>query len=332
MATTEVVVVCEHARGQTEAANARLIAAGSEFAACAGARLVCLIVGEGVTAQAASLARHADEVLVADSALLAHFDPYQLLAVLEQVVRERNPLAMLFSHTHAGMDLAPRLAARLRVAVVSNCLDATFEDGTACFTRLVYRGRLHAKVAVDSRPIVATLQPGIAQLPSRSTAGAVTTLAIPPCKPSRVRLLRTIEPQRTGLDITKSDVVVAGGRGIGSKENFSVVNELAAALGGVAACSRPLVDMGWFGVERQVGLSGNTVKPRLYVACGISGAIEHLHGMREARTIVAINRDPDAPIFRVAHYGLVGDLNEIVPEVTREVGARRAPASRSEGK
>ena len=328
MACTEVVVVCEPARSQAEAANARLIAAGSEFAARAGAKLVCLIAGEGVAAQAATFAHYADEVLVADSPLLAHFDPYRLLGIIERVVGERKPLAVLFSHTHAGIDLAPRLAARLRVAVASNCLDATFEGDTACFTRLVYRGRLHAKVAIDSRPIIATLQPGSAPLPSRSTPGVVTTVAIPPGKPPRARPLRMIEPERAGVDIAKSDVVVAGGRGIGSKENFSVVSELAAALGGVAACSRPLVDMGWFGVERQVGLSGNTVKPKLYVACGISGAIEHLHGMRESRTIVAINKDPDAPIFRVAHFGLVGDLNEIVPEVTREVAARRAaPAS-----
>jgi electron transfer flavoprotein alpha subunit len=140
-----------------------------------------------------------------------------------------------------------------------------------------------------------------------------------------------MEPARDGLDISKAEIVVAGGRGIGEKESFELVRELAGALGGVPACSRPLVDMGWLATSHQVGLSGKTVKPKLYVACGISGAVEHVLGMKESQVIVAINKDPGAPIFRIAHYGIVGDLNEILPELIEEVRAAKAGMEAHDG-
>ena len=182
----------------------------------------------------------------------------------------------------------------------------------------MYRGRVLAKVALTARPIIATLQPGGSEPASAARQGAIKTITVAADPNPKIRPLRTIEPERTGIDIGKAEIVVAGGRGIGERDNFILVDNLAEALGGVPACSRPLVDMGWFGTNYQVGLSGNTVKPRLYVACGISGAVEHLHGMKESETIVVINKDPDAPIFKVADYGLVGDLNEIMPALIKE--------------
>ena len=172
--------------------------------------------------------------------------------------------------------------------------------------------------------MIATVQQSGANAPPANKSGTVSSIEAPAGGEERIRAVRTMEPERGGVDITKADIVVSGGRGIGEKANFALINELAEALGGVPACSRPLVDMGWFGSNYQVGLSGNTVKPKLYVACGISGAVEHLHGMKESGTIVAINKDADAPIFKVAHFGVVGDLNEIVPQLTKEVRAASA--------
>ena len=324
MSSADVVIVCEAGKGQTEAANARLIAAGVELAAHRGGRLACLLSGHGVLAKATELAGYVDDVYLADSPQCEQFSPLAFLKAVQKLVEDLRPGAVLFGHTFIGMDLAPRLAAKLGVGVASNCFGLAMDADTVTFLRPMYRGRVHAKVVLESSPLIATLQLGASQLPLPNKAGNVTRIDVRPAESATVRPIRTIEPERQGVDITKAEIVVSGGRGIGTKENFSLVNDLADALGGVPACSRPLVDMGWFGTSRQVGLSGNTVKPKLYIACGISGAIEHLHGMKESGIIVAINQDPGAPIFKVAHFGMVGDLNELMPELIAQVRAARA--------
>jgi len=282
-----------------------------------GGRMVCLLAGDGMGAKAADIARFAHEVWVAE--LGSH--PYNScthLAAVRMLADEIRPGAILFGHTYIGMDLAPRLGATLGVASVANCLSITVEDDAVHVLRPMYRGRVLAKVALTARPIIATLQPAGVEPAPAGRQGAVRTITVAVDPNPKMRPLRIIEPDRTGIDIGKAEIVVAGGRGIGERDNFVLVDNLAEALGGVPACSRPLVDMGWFGTNYQVGLSGNTVKPRLYFACGISGAVEHLHGMKESETIVVINKDPEAPIFKVAHYGLVGDLNEIMPALIKE--------------
>jgi len=324
MTEPNILLVCEAGAGQTEAANARLIALGAELCEHWNGRLVCLVAGHGIQTAAAELSRYVDEVRVADSALHANYHPEARLALVRKLVEEVKPRVVLFGHTFMGMDLAPRLAAKLGVGVASNCFDMQVEGDAVTFMRPMYRGRVHAKVVLECHPIIATVQQSGASMPPANKTGTVTSIEAPLEGIGRIRPLRTIEPDRSGVDITKADIVVSGGRGVGEKENFALINNLAEALGGVPACSRPLVDMGWFGSNQQVGLSGNTVKPKLYVACGISGAVEHLHGMKESGTIVAINKDPEAPIFKVAHFGLVGDLNEIVPQLTKAVRAANA--------
>jgi electron transfer flavoprotein alpha subunit len=327
MANNDVVVVCEAGRGQTESANARLIATGAELSRRWSGRLVGFLAGHGIASKAEELSGYVDELHLADSPALAQYTGYDQLEALLKVIGALQPGAVLLGHTFIGMDLGPRLAARLGAGVASNCMGLADEGDAVCFVRPMYRGRIHAKVVVDSRPVIATLQLGSAQIALRNEPGKVIRMDGIPPSGGGIRPIKTIEPDREGIDITKADIVVSGGRGIGTKENYALVNDLAEALGGVAACSRPLVDMGWFGTNRQVGLSGNTVKPKLYVACGISGAIEHLHGMKESGLIVAINQDPGAPIFKVAHLGLVGDLNEIVPKLTAQVKAAKAGAA-----
>jgi len=324
MTGANVVIVCEAGRGQAESANARLIAMGVTLAEHWDGKLACLLVGHGIGAAAAELGRWVDEVWVADSPLHDNYNSDVHLKAVRSLVEDLQPRIVLFGHTHIGMDLAPRLASKLKVGLASNCSEVRIEGEALYFVRPMYRGRVHAKVVLEGSPMVATVQLGGAEPPLAGRAGTVRKIEVAPEESARIRALRTIEPARTGVDIAKADIIVSGGRGIGERENFALVNDLAEALGGVPACSRPLVDMGWFGTSYQVGLSGNTVKPKLYVACGISGAVEHLHGMKESGNIVAINKDPDAPIFNVAHYGLVGDLNEIVPQLTKEVRAARA--------
>lgn len=324
MPGADILIICEAGKGQTESANATLIAAGARLAEHGGGRLVCLLIGHEITAPAQDLSRYVDEVHVADSPRHADFDSYAYVSVVRTLVTELTPAAVLLGHTYIGMDLAPRLAERLRVSVAPNCFDVQIEGDTMYFMRPMYRGRIHAKVVTKDSPAIATLQQSGARQPVVRGAGRVVAIAGDAKGDRRVRPVRTIAPEPTGIDIAKADIIVSGGRGIGERENFALIDDLAAALGGVPACSRPLVDMGWFTTSSQVGLSGATVKPKLYVACGISGAVEHLHGMKESGTIVAINKDPEAPIFKVADFGIVGDLMEILPLLTAEVRDARA--------
>ncbi len=315
MAGKDVVIICEAGEGQTESANMRLIASGAALSSFWGSELICLLAGGEADTKAAELCAYVDHVYV------ARFEggtcnSSAFLDAARQLVAEVAPRAVLFGHTFLGMDLAPRIAAHLGVAPISNCASLVVEADRLFATRPMYHGRIHAKVEIGCNPVVATLQSGNATPLRKQTPGVISEFAVAPDSSRKVRHLKSIAPERTGLDISKAEILVAGGRGIGERDNFVLVENLAAALGGAPACSRPLVDMGWFGPSYQVGMSGNSVKPRLYVACGISGAIEHLHGMKESETIVAINKDPDAPIFKVAHFGIVGDVNEVLPELT----------------
>jgi electron transfer flavoprotein alpha subunit len=324
MPGADILVVCEAGRGQGDSANTSLLATGASLAEQGGGRLVCLLVGHDIAAAAQDLSRYADEVHVADSPRYADFDSRAYANVAKMLAANLAPAAVLFGHTYIGMDVAPRLALKLSVSVAPNCFDVMIEDGTMYFLRPMYRGRLHAKVTTDARPAIATLQQSGSRQPVARSAGRIIAIEGVGEADPRARPVRTVTPERTGIDITKADIIVSGGRGIGERENFVLIDDLAAALGGVPACSRPLVDMGWFTTSSQVGLSGVTVKPKLYVACGISGAVEHLHGMKESGTIVAINKDPEAPIFKVADFGIVGDLMEILPLLTTEVRDARA--------
>lgn len=312
MAGNDVVIVCEAGDGQTESTNSRLFAVGDDLAKRWGGRLVCLLAGGAAETKAKDVDRYVDEVCIADFG--PHpYNSYTHFQAVQALLDEIEPRAVLFGHTFIGMDLASRVAADLSVPVASNCVEILPEHDVTFLVRPMYRGRILAKVEVKCSPIVATLQSGGDFALASVRQGLIRTIAVKIDPQAKVRPVRTIAPLRTDVDITKAEIVVSGGRGIGERENYALVENLAEALGGVPACSRPLVDMGWFNTSYQVGMSGNTVKPKLYVACGISGAVEHLHGMKESQVIVAINKDPDAPIFKVAHFGIVGDLNEFIP-------------------
>ncbi len=312
MATEDVIIACEAGLGQTESGNMRLLAVGSALANHWGGRLICLLAGDGAEEKAEEISPYVHELRIGDFAGEAYNSTNHFRAV-RTLAGEVEPGAVLFAHTFLGMDLAPRIAAMLGVGAAANCLSLEPEGDGVQAVRPMYRGRLLARIQIERRPVVATLQGARADAPPVIGPGALSTLSVEPDPHPKVRFVRRIDPVKTGVDIAKAQIIVSGGRGMGERENFELVENLAQALGGVAACSRPLVDMGWFETDRQVGMSGNSVKPKLYVACGISGALEHLHGMRDSDLIVAINTDAEAPIFEVAQLGMVGDVMDVLP-------------------
>ena len=217
------------------------------------------------------------------------------------------------------------MAARLDAGFVSDCFDVEADGDGLRFKRRVFNGKLDAELSTSGSPIVATVQPGASQPFDGSTDGSVTPLEVELSADAlRARFVETREAEKTGVDLTKADVIVSGGRGVGAPEKFpEVIQPLAEALGGAMGASRPVVDAGWLPHPYQVGSSGQVVTPKLYIACGISGAIQHLVGMKSSNFIVAINKDADAPIFEVADIGVVADLFEIVPALTEAVKAAK---------
>lgn len=318
MSSKDIIIICESGEGQMESGNSQLIVAGTKLAQTWGGNLICLLAGDGVMAAENDIKCHVDEVWVADFGDSPYNSTAHFMAA-QALVKQVNPRAVLFSHSFIGMDLAPRIAVGLGVPSASNCISLEPKGNSLDVTRPMYGGKIHAKVEMKEAPFVVTIQSRGDDLPSKKKAGVIHKLEVAMEGNEKIRHLRRIAPVNTGVDITKAEIIVSGGRGLGERENYDVVEELASSLGGVPACSRPLVDMGWFDVERQVGMSGKSVKPKLYVACGISGAVEHIHGMKESEVIVAINKDPDAPIFGIAHYGIVGDVMEIMPALIRRL-------------
>jgi electron transfer flavoprotein alpha subunit len=224
------------------------------------------------------------------------------------------------------MELAPAVASKLGVNALTNCVNVEVRDGAVTVTRPLFDGTMHAEIALEENgTTVIALQKGSAIAATPSAKQPVVYSLVMDLKsiPSRSRVLEITEEPQGEVDLSKAELIVAVGRGIGDKDKIHLTAELAEALGGALACSRPVVDVGWMPRERQVGASGKSVAPKVYVACGISGAIQHLTGMRDSQRIIAINKDPNAPIFHVAHTGVVGDLFEIIPALTK--AAREAP-------
>jgi electron transfer flavoprotein alpha subunit len=238
---------------------------------------------------------------------------------VEKLARKGHPRVILVPLSNTTMGLGTMIGARLDAPVVNFCTGARLVDGKLQADCLLYGGKIQTTVAPRGEPVILGLWPGM-RTPQAPTV--IEKLAVPqPAQPG-VKLLRYIEPEPGEVDLTRQDVLIAVGRGIQSQANVELAQELADALGGAVCGSRPVIDQGWLALARQVGKSGATVKPKLYVAAGISGAPEHVEGMRRAQLIVAINTDRQAPIFQVAHYGVVGDCLEILPALTAAVKAR----------
>jgi len=261
------------------------------------------------------------KVIYVDDPKLADYTPDAYAAAMEQVVRAADPQYVIMSHTYLVRDFAPKLAARFSKGLISDCVRMNIDGGKATFTRRIFLGKLDADVTSDAEaPLFVTFQSG-AFRPDQAAKGSGASVEQMPVDVGEVRMIpeAPFQEVKQAVDLSKADVIVAVGRGIKSKDNIALAEKLAEVLGGDLAASRPICDAEWLPIDRQIGSSGQTVAPKLYIALGISGAIQHLVGMKNSQTIVAINKDPEAPIFDIADYGIVGDLFEALPVLTEEI-------------
>lgn len=314
-----VLVIAEHRRGELRDITFEMLCKGNELAKNCSLELISLLLGSDLGVFANKLAHYSDKVLVVEDAKLTYFNSELYQKVLKSVISTYNPKVIMIGHTAVGMDLAPAIATELQCPLATDCIDFDFDGKRLTATRQMYSGKINAKItSAEAERFIVSVRPGAFQAVEEPTrTGKIITVESPVSEDiDYKKFIDYIEAAVGAVDITRSDIIVAVGRGVKEKENLGVIEELAETLGGVVACSRPIVDKQWLTPDRQVGTSGRTVKPKLYIACGISGAFQHVVGMKNSGTIVAINKDPNAPIFEVAHYSIVGDMFKIVPALT----------------
>jgi electron transfer flavoprotein alpha subunit len=299
------------------------LAGAQQFAAALGLPLNIAIAGANVQALAAEAAgKKAEKVYAVDHALLENYTADGYTAAFQALLGEVKPALVVFPHTYRTRDFAPKLATRFGRVLIGDVVAARFEGASPVFVRQLFQGKLNADVCpVGDAPHFVSLQAGAWRADTVQSGSAAIQTFSPQLDAAAIRQHpeAPFREAARGVDLTTAERIVSVGRGIREKENIPVVEALAAALGAELAASRPICDAGWLPMERQVGSSGQTVAPKLYLAVGISGAIQHLVGMKGAKTIVAINKDADAPIFEVADYGIVGDLFEVVPALVGEI-------------
>jgi electron transfer flavoprotein alpha subunit len=313
-----ILAVLEQRDGQLRKVGLEVVTAARRLADATGATVDALVCGASPVAGAEAAGRYgADRVLTVAHPDFGLYNPDGYAAAVAGAGKAAT--AIVFAATASGRDLAPRVAARLGVGLASDVTEFAVKEGKIVVTRPVYAGKALQRVRLDGQPALLSIRPNTIPPAESMKAGTAVAGEAPPFQ-ARVKVVGIKAPAAAALDVAEAPIVVSGGRGLREPENFRLLEDLAAALGNAAVgASRAVVDAGWREHGAQVGQTGKTVSPGLYVAVGISGAIQHLAGMRTARTIVAINRDKDAPIFKVADYGIVGDLFEVVPRLTAEV-------------
>ena len=317
-----IVTFAEHRDGRLRRPSLEAVSEARRLASSLQGPVTAVLVGPGVEGLAAELAAHgADKVHVFDDPALGAYATEPYARALAQVVTEAKPSAVLVPATAMGKDLAPRAAARLGAGLVSDCVSFAVKDGRLEARRPMYAGKAYATVRWEGDPQMATLRPNVFPL-EKADASRKAEVAKGQVDTSARAKVTAVHAAAAGkVELTEAQIIVSGGRGLKGPENFHLIQGLADALGAAVGASRAVVDAGWVDHQFQVGQTGKTVSPTLYVACGISGAIQHLAGMSSSKTIVAINKDPDAPIFKVANYGLVGDVFEILPKLTEAAKA-----------
>jgi electron transfer flavoprotein alpha subunit len=312
----EIFVLVEHRQGKIRDITYEMLGAGEKLASRRGVSSTAVLLGHHVKNFAEELATRASKVLVVDDAQIEHFNSILYQKVLSSLIAKYQPLLTLIGHTAFGMDLAPSLSVEIGFPLVTDCIDVSLEDGRLKATRSVYGGKVNAQVfSKESQGYTATIRPGIfsPKPPSGIKGGIIMESSPLQEKIDMKKFIEYIEAPITGEDITQAELIVSVGQGIGGPEPIPMIEEVAKSLGGVLACSRPVVDRNWLPKERQVGISGKTVKPKVYIAIGISGAFQHVTAMQGSETIIAINKDPRAPIFGVADYGIVDDFQNVIP-------------------
>jgi electron transfer flavoprotein alpha subunit len=327
----KILFIAEQREGKWNKAGFETLAAAQQIAQQAKASLSAVVVGKGVAALANELAgSQLEEVLLVEHDLLEKYTPDGFTLALKQLIVAEKPDLVLLPHTYQVRDFAPKLAASLGKGMIGDCIGYRYENGKLIFVRQMFQGRTAADVVFEGDPPwIATFQAGAFRAdllaPRQGSKAPVRSVTVE-LKPEQIRMkpLELFREAKQAVDLTQAPILVSIGRGIKGPENIPLAEKLASALGAELAASRPICDEGWLPMERQIGSSGQTVAPKLYLALGISGAIQHVVGMKGSRTIVAVNKDQNAPIFEVADYGIVGDLFEIVPALTEELEKSKA--------
>lgn len=324
-----VLIFAEHKNGQLRKAACELLSHGRGIADQLGGELAAVVMGQGLGDLAAACGQYgADKVYVADAPDLATYTTEPYTAVLTKIIGDSAPAVVLAGNTVLARDMMPRVAERVKAGLVTDCTGMVSDGGELTFTRPIYAGKAFTKVAVTSGLVMATIRPnalGVAEVAAKQPEVVQVPVEIE-ATAKRVVVKEVERKESKRPELTEADIIVSGGRGMKGPENFVVLEELADVLGAAVGASRAAVDAGWREHDFQVGQTGKTVSPNLYIACGISGAIQHMAGMGSSKVIVAINKDPEANIFSVADYGIVNDLFKVVPALTQEVKKLMAEA------
>ncbi len=325
-----VWVFAEQREGQLQKVSLEILGEGRKLADKLNVKLTALLMGHNIKPLAKELIAYgADEVLVADNENLANYTTDGYTKVICDLVEEKKPEIIFIGATFIGRDLGPRVAARLHTGLTADCtsLDIDEEGKYLLATRPAFGGNLMATIAcADHRPQMATVRPGVFSKSQKNPhkEGDIENIAIKlQSSDIRTKVVEVVKKAKEIQDIAEAKVLISGGRGVGCKESFKLLEELAQVMGGSVSASRAAVDSDWMEKDYQVGQTGKTVRPNIYIACGISGAIQHVAGMQESDIIIAINKDENAPIMKLADYAIVGDLNKVIPEMISQFKAMK---------
>jgi electron transfer flavoprotein alpha subunit len=325
---TKIFVLAEHRQGIIRDITFEMLTKAREIAEKTGAELNVIILGNNVKEQAKTLANYAKNVLLVQDTKLENFNSEAYKRILTRLITEHKPSLVLMGHTSYGIELAPRLAAAAGIPLATDCIDIALEDNTLSVTRQMYGGKVNVKAtARKAETYMATIRQATftPKKPEPPANGQI--IETPSSLTEEIkekRFIQYILPPPGGVDITAAEKLVGVGRGIKDQTNIPALEDLAKTIGAVLSCSRPIVDKGWLPSDRQVGSSGKTVKPKLYLAMGISGAFQHILGMKSSDLIIAVNKDPKAPIFSFADYAIIEDLFKIVPPLKNKINELRA--------
>ena len=315
----EIFVLAEHREGELREITFEMLGAAKYLGKDMGATITAVLLGHDVDTYAEKLGSYADTVLVVDDPKLDYFNAEIYQKVLSKLISDKNPVVTLIGHTAFGMDLAPALAVELGLPLATDCIGLEVDGGKLFAIRQIYSGKVNAKVSFKGDRYMITIRSAAFPVEEGTLSGEIVKESVAIEDVPYRKFIGYEEAPAGEVDITQADYIIGIGRAIGDPENIPMVEELAEALGGVLACSRPVVDKNWLPKDRQVGSSGKIVKPKLYLALGISGAFQHVAGMKDSGLIVAINKDPKAPIFNVADYGIVNDLFKVVPVLKEKI-------------
>lgn len=327
----DVFVVIEQREGYVQKVGLELLGEAQKLAAALGEKVVAVLMGSNITGKARMLYEYgADKVVLVDDPILKHYVTEPYAKALTTVIGLYDPNVVLFGASSIGRDLAPRVAGRVHTGLTADCtkLDVDTENGLLLMTRPAFGGNIMATIVCKNyRPQMATVRPGVMKMPERKEVAEcepeVVRIAFEPSD-MNVEIVEVLPKTTKSVDITEAKVLVSGGRATGGAEGFEPLRKLAEVLGGEVSSSRVGVDSGWIEKDRQVGQTGKTVRPDLYVACGISGAIQHLAGMEDSEFILAINKDATCPMMEIADLGIQGDIKKIVPKLTEAIAKFKA--------